>query len=105
MLAYLDVLGADRSTLVGLTHPDGSASLIKGLGDPQAARIWLLQALTGRRASEILMLDHRPLQPIPGRSAQRTPRTRMPSWPSCATSRPKSTAWNPPSWWSKPWST
>ena len=66
MLAYLDVLGADRSTLVGLTHPDGSASLIKGLGDPQAARIWLLQALTGRRASEILMLDHRPLQPIPG---------------------------------------
>ncbi|RFZ63189.1 Tyrosine recombinase XerC [Mycobacterium marinum] len=66
MLAYLDVLAADRTTLVGLTHPDGSASLIKGLGDPQAARIWLLQALTGRRASEILMLDHNPLQSIPG---------------------------------------
>lgn len=66
MLAYLDVLGADRNSLVGLTHPDGTASLIKGLGDPQAARIWLLQALTGRRASEILMLDHQPLQPIPG---------------------------------------
>lgn len=40
--------------------------MIKGLGDPQAARIWLLQALTGRRASEILMLDYQPLQPIPG---------------------------------------
>lgn len=66
MLAYLDVLAADRGTLVALTHPDGTASIIKGLGDPQAARIWLLQALTGRRASEILMLDHQPLQPIPG---------------------------------------
>ncbi|KPN46487.1 tyrosine-type recombinase/integrase [Mycobacterium intracellulare] len=66
MLAYLGVLAADRGTLVGLPHSDGTASLIKGLGDPQAARIWLLQALTGRRASEILMLDHNPLLPIPG---------------------------------------
>ena len=49
-----------------MTHPDGTVSVIKGLGDPQAARIWLLQALTGRRASEILMLDYQPLQPIPG---------------------------------------
>lgn len=66
MLAYLDVLAADRGALVRLPHPDGTASLVKGLGDPQAARIWLLQALTGRRASEILMLDHNPLLPIPG---------------------------------------
>ena len=36
-------------------------SVVDGLGDPQAARVWLLQALTGRRASEILMLDHQPL--------------------------------------------
>ncbi len=50
----------------GCPHPDGTASLIKGLGDPQVARIWLLQALTGRRASEIPMLDHDPVQPIPG---------------------------------------
>ena len=66
MLAYLDVLAADHHTPVPITHPDGRLSIIKGLGDPQAARIWLLQALTGRRASEILMLDHAPLQPIPG---------------------------------------
>lgn len=71
MLAYLDVLAADRTTLVAVTHPDGKVSLIKGLGDPQAARVWLLQALTGRRASEILMLDREPLQPIPG--AERPP--------------------------------
>ncbi|MCX2714024.1 tyrosine-type recombinase/integrase [Mycolicibacterium sp. J2] len=66
MLAYLDVLAAQRGALVSVTHPDGTVSLIKGLGDPQAARIWLLQALTGRRASEILMLDHNPLEAIPG---------------------------------------
>lgn len=66
MLSYLDVLAAQRGALVSVTHPDGTASLVKGLGDPQAARIWLLQALTGRRASEILMLDHNPLQAIPG---------------------------------------
>ena len=66
MLTYLDVLAADQGMPVPVTHPDGSLSIIKGLGDPQAARTWLLQALTGRRASEILMLDHGPLQPIPG---------------------------------------
>ncbi|MBE5447531.1 hypothetical protein E3G53_004712 [Mycobacteroides abscessus] len=67
MLAYLDVLGADRSRRVVLTHPDGAISVVPGLGDPQAARAWLLQAMTGRRASEILMLDHDPLTAIPGR--------------------------------------
>lgn len=66
MLGYLDVLAAERGALVPVTHPDGTVSLIKGLGDPQAARVWLLQALTGRRASEILMLDHNPLEAIPG---------------------------------------
>lgn len=66
MLAYLDVLAAAHNAPVPITHTDGRLSIIKGLGDPQAARIWLLQALTGRRASEILMLDHAPLQPIPG---------------------------------------
>jgi|KBSSwiStaDraftv2_1062776.scaffolds.fasta_scaffold568465_2 hypothetical protein len=40
MLAYLDVLGAPRGTPVPITHPDGRLSIIKGLGDPQAARIW-----------------------------------------------------------------
>ena len=66
MLAYLDVLAAQRGARVPVSHPDGTVSLVKGLGDPQAARAWLLQALTGRRASEILMLDHNPLQAIPG---------------------------------------
>ncbi|SHT51745.1 Putative transposase/integrase [Mycobacteroides abscessus subsp. abscessus] len=66
MLAYLEVLAADRGRRVVLTHPDGAISVVAGLGDPQAARTWLLQAMTGRRASEILMLDHDPLTAIPG---------------------------------------
>ncbi|ORW08175.1 tyrosine-type recombinase/integrase [Mycobacterium kyorinense] len=66
MLAYLDVLAAEPKQKVVLTQPDGSLSVVAGLGDPQAARIWLLQALTGRRASEILMLDYDPLEAIPG---------------------------------------
>lgn len=66
MLTYLDVLAADPAQRVTITHPDESISVIAGLGDPQAARAWLLQAMTGRRASEILMLDHKPLTAIPG---------------------------------------
>lgn len=66
MLAYLDVLAAEPKQKVVLTGPDGDLSVLAGLGDPQAARIWLLQALTGRRASEILMLDYDPLEAIPG---------------------------------------
>jgi hypothetical protein len=52
MLCYLDVLAADRAMPVAITHPDSTVSVVTGLGDPQAARMWLLQALTGRRASE-----------------------------------------------------
>lgn len=66
MLCYLDVLAADRGQHVTITHPDTTISIVAGLGDPQAARTWLLQALTGRRASEILMLDFDPLEPIAG---------------------------------------
>lgn len=66
MLTYLDVLAADAKAKVVLTRADGNLTVLPGLGDPQAARVWLLQALTGRRASEILMLDHDPLEAIPG---------------------------------------
>lgn len=66
MLTYLDVLAADLKQKVVITGPDGNLSVVAGLGDPQGARIWLLQALTGRRASEILMLDYDPLEAIPG---------------------------------------
>lgn len=66
MLTYLDVLAAEATEKVVLNNPDGTISVVAGLGDPQGARVWLLQALTGRRASEILMLDYDPLEAIPG---------------------------------------
>ncbi|MBN7300817.1 tyrosine-type recombinase/integrase [Mycobacteroides abscessus subsp. bolletii] len=66
MLTYLDVLAAGTDRRIILAQPDGTITVAAGLGDPQAARAWLLQAMTGRRASEILMLDHNPLSAIPG---------------------------------------
>ncbi|SPX80688.1 tyrosine-type recombinase/integrase [Mycobacteroides abscessus] len=66
MLTYLDVLAAPTSQRIILNQPDGTITVAAGQGDPQAARVWLLQAMTGRRASEILMLDHNPLSAIPG---------------------------------------
>lgn len=68
MLGYLDVLGAPTTSSIVIRATDGPIALVRGLGDPQAMRIWLLQALTGRRASEILLLDFNPLTPLPGRS-------------------------------------
>lgn len=64
MLTYLDVLGAGTDQRVTITSDDDSIAVLPGLGDPQAMRIWLLQAMTGRRASEILMLDFDPLTAI-----------------------------------------
>lgn len=58
MLGYLDALAASTDRTVTIGEHDGQARDVHGLGDPQAARAWLLQALTGRRASEVLMLDH-----------------------------------------------
>ena len=100
MLTYLDVLAADPKQKVVLTRPDGTVTVVPGLGDPQAARIWLLQALTGRRASEILMLDYDPLEAIPARTV---PPRRMPnpiagrSSRGCGINKPKSTGSSPPS--------
>lgn len=58
MLGYLDALAAPPTSTVTIGEDEGRARDVHGLGDPQAARVWLLQALTGRRASEVLMLDH-----------------------------------------------
>lgn len=51
---------AQHAPLLGTSRSDG------GLGDPQAMRILLLLIATGRRASEICMIDVNPLIPVPG---------------------------------------
>ncbi|WP_420179868.1 tyrosine-type recombinase/integrase [Paenarthrobacter sp. TA1.8] len=49
-----------HAPLLGVARSDG------GLEDPQAMRILLLLIATGRRASEICMIDVNPLVPVPG---------------------------------------
>ena len=45
---------------------NGTPRQIKGLGDEQAMRAFLLAIATGRRINEILMMDFAPLSPVPG---------------------------------------
>jgi integrase len=68
-----DVIDADAFTqimarigLLGAPRTEG------GLGDEQAMRILMLLARTGRRVSEICMLDHDPLLPLNRPSANAT---------------------------------
>lgn len=65
LLAHLPVLATPTHEFVTIEH-EGTTRALQGVGDPQAARIWQLQALTGRRASEICMLDRQPLTMIFG---------------------------------------
>jgi hypothetical protein len=44
----------------------GEETEMAGLGYPAVMRAWLVQALTGRRAAEVLMMDFSPLVPVPG---------------------------------------
>lgn len=63
LLAHLPILATPTTETVTIDH-EGIARTFRGLGDPQAARIWEIQALTGRRASEICMLDRNPVTMI-----------------------------------------
>lgn len=70
MLVYLDILSTptDQTVTVG-GAPHGPNITTRGLGDPQAARAWMIQALTGRRVSEVLLLDYNPITMIDGATA------------------------------------
>lgn len=65
MLSCIELLGAPRGETRSVTV-GREVIEVAGLGDPSAMRAWILQALTGRRANEILMLDFEPLSEIPG---------------------------------------
>lgn len=60
LIAHLPVLAAPTSETITIDHA-GTSDSFTGLGDPQAARAWEIQTLTGRRASEVLMLNREPL--------------------------------------------
>ena len=56
MVACLPILTTPTTEQVTITLPGGHTITCDGIGDPQAARAWLLQAMTGRRVSEIVHL-------------------------------------------------
>ncbi len=65
MFAAIELVGVDRDQT--MTVPvNGEPVDRSGLGDPSVMRAWILQALTGRRASEIVMIDFEPIQDVPG---------------------------------------
>lgn len=65
MLACIESLGMPRDQSMTITR-DGQQTKAAGFGMPAMMRAWLIQALTGRRASEVLLMDFEPLSPIPG---------------------------------------
>jgi integrase len=62
---HLDILAlpADQTKTVTVA---GCPVQVRGFGDPQAMRAYLLAMLTGRRINEILLMDHDPLEPVVG---------------------------------------
>lgn len=69
MFSCIELLGLGRDETMAVAVGAESAELT-GLGDPSAMRAWILQALTGRRASEILMMDFEPIEDVPGLSPE-----------------------------------
>src|SRR6266571_107215 len=65
MLSHIDLLGLPRDQARPVTR-DGQQIELSGSGHPAVMRAWLIQALTGRRASEVLMMDFEPLSEVPG---------------------------------------
>ena len=65
MLGYIELLGLPRDQAMTINR-DGRDADVAGLGQPAMMRAWLIQALTGRRASEVLLMDFEPLTAIPG---------------------------------------
>ena len=65
MLGSVELLGLPRDQTMTITRGEQHIELA-GLGQPAMMRAWLLQALTGRRAAEILLMDFEPRSAIPG---------------------------------------
>jgi integrase len=68
--AALPLLGMPHTEQMTITRGDGQQITASGFGDPQAMRMILLQILTGRRASKILLCDFDCLAPATGRAIE-----------------------------------
>jgi integrase len=65
IVSHLDILALSRDQTKTVLV-DGEQREVSGRGDPQAMRAFLLEVLTGRRINEILLIDPKPLVPLPG---------------------------------------
>jgi integrase len=65
---HVEILGLPRDQARTVVV-NGTPRQVRGLGDEQAMRAFLLAIATGRRISEILMMDFAPLSPVPGLDA------------------------------------
>ena len=75
---HVEILGLPRDQARTVVV-NGIPRQIRGLGDEQAMRAFLLAIATGRRINEILMMDFAPLSPVPGLDASRTAETGGPA--------------------------
>ena len=67
---HVEILGLPRDQ-ARTVMVNGTPRQIRGLGDEQAMRAFLLAIATGRRINEILMMDFAPLSPVPGLDASK----------------------------------
>jgi len=65
---HVEILGLPRGQAKTVVV-NGTPRQVRGLGDEQAMRAFLLAIATGRRINEILMMDFAPLSPVPGLDA------------------------------------
>ena len=76
MLTHIELLGLPIEQTRAIVR-DGTDVELGGLGQPAVMRAWLIQAMTGRRASEVLMMDFAPLTDIPGLDVTTVPDSGM----------------------------
>jgi integrase len=65
MFAVVELVGLPTDETMTLSV-EGEPVELAGMDDASVMRAWVLQALTGRRASEIMMIDFEPIEEIAG---------------------------------------
>ena len=99
---HVEILGLPRDQAKAVVV-NGTPRQIRGLGDEQAMRAFLLAIATGRRINEILMMDFAPLSPVPGLDTSQAahdggPAARLRYQQTKIAGAPRS-SWSAPTWW------
>ena len=99
---HVEILGLPRDQARTVVV-DGTPRQVRGLGDEQAMRAFLLAIATGRRINEILMMDFAPLSPVPGLDTSQAagaggPAARLRYQQTKIPVRRRA-SWSAPTWW------